>query len=161
MHWTFHRSFHHGYLPPRARGFTAFFQARNFSSSEDRLQMCFDSSHKRGRKFSSLYFCSFIAVDWSIQIAPFHNRVLSVAQNAVVRWRVGNREYLSIVCRHRCCGRNKQIFARTTAVLWHPRDDAFYEQLLTLTSPHQPPLHDILLVDFFSTASSSRRLFRL
>jgi len=104
------RSIDHSTLLPRARGFTAFFQARNFSSSEDRLRMCFDSSRKRGRKFSSLFFCSFIAVDWSIQIASFHNREfypsrkMSFDGALVTENRPQIFPDLSIVCRHRCCG---------------------------------------------------------
>lgn len=137
MHWTFHRSFHRGYLP-RARGFIAFFRPRNFSSSGNRT--CFDSGHKRGR--APFFSYSFIAIDdCSIQIVRFHVHELCPPRKTLPfdRARIGLQILadLSIVRRRR--GQNKQV---PLAVLRHPGDDEFYERLLTLTSPHQQPLHD-------------------
>lgn len=68
---------HRGYFP-QVHGTIAFFWARNFCLSKNRLRMCFDSSRKRDTRenFASLFLYSFYRRcidDRSIRAVRFHD----------------------------------------------------------------------------------------
>lgn len=127
MHWTFHRSFHRGYLPRCARlhrifpGSQFLFLLRGGGGGGDRLRIraSIVATNEEGTSLPHS-FCSSIAVvsdDRSIQIAPFHDREplcppremfdgASAAEEQAANFFSTD---LSIVRRRWCCGRNKQV----------------------------------------------------
>lgn len=100
----FHRSFHHGYLT-RVRGFTAFFRARNFSSSEARLRTCFNRSRKRENSFAPFFFYSFIPVVrreiglYKLRVFISFTNSIRRAKCSIARWQGTGRGFFRTVLR--------------------------------------------------------------